>query len=256
MDEMPRTPIPQELWDTISPAAQAALLVVFEGQRREIEVLRARVSQLEAAVADLKARLNQNSSNSSKPPSSDLLHVKRRPPEKPSGKKRGGQPGHERHMRMLVPTEEVAETIECKPTSCRRCGQELSGEDAEPLRHQVAEIPPFKPHVTEYRLHRLICPHCHTRTLAPLPEGVPTGSFGPRLSGMLSMLSGGYRLGKRPIQQLVSDLLGLSISTGSSRALRSIGPSTAWSNRGHDRESASRCRIGAVSSVSMAELVP
>lgn len=115
---------------------------------------------------------------------------------------------------MLVPTEEVAETVECKPTSCRRCGQELSGEDAEPLRHQVAEIPPIKPHVIEYRRHRLRCPHCGTRTLAPLPEGVPTGAFGPRSSAMLAMLSGGYRLGKRSIQQLVSDLLGLSISTG------------------------------------------
>lgn len=214
MDETPRIPIPHELWDTIPPAAQAALLFVFEGQRREIEALRARVSQLEAEVSDLKARLDQNSSNSSKPPSSDPLHVKRRPPEKPSGKRRGGQPGHDRHLRMLVPPEDVTESFECKPTSCRRCGQQLSGEDAEPHRHQVAEIPPIKPHVTEYRRHRLACPSCGIQTLAPLPKGVPTGSFGPRLSAMISMLSGGYRLGKRPIQQLMSDLLGLSISTG------------------------------------------
>jgi transposase len=210
MDEMPRIRIPQELWDTIPAPAQAALLVVFA----QMDQMELRIAQLEAEVADLKSQLNKNSSNSSKPPSSDPLHAKRRPPEKPSGKKRGGQPGHERHLRMLVPTEEVAETVACKPTSCRRCGQELSGEDAEPLRHQVAEIPPFKPHVIEYRRHRLRCPHCGTRTLAPLPEGVPTGAFGPRLSAMLAMLSGGYRLGKRPIQQLVSDLLGLSISTG------------------------------------------
>jgi transposase len=210
MDEMPRIRIPQELWDTIPLPAQAALLVVFA----QMDQLEKRVAQLEAEVADLKARLDQNSSNSSKPPSSDPLHAKRRPPEKPSGKKRGGQPGHERHMRTLVPSEEVAETVECKPTACRRCGHELLGEDPQPRRHQVAEIPPIKPHVTEYRRHYLACPCCGVKTLAPLPAGVPSGSFGPRLSGMLSMLSGGYRLGKRPIQQLMSDLLGLSISTG------------------------------------------
>ncbi len=179
-----------------------------------MDQLEKRVAQLEAEVADLKAQLKKNSSNSSKPPSSDPLHVKRRPPEPPSGKKRGGQPGHDRHQRTLVPPEEVAETFDCKPTSCRNCGQELSGDDAEPSRHQVAEIPPIKPQVTEYRRHRLTCPCCGVQTLAPLPASVPTGSFGPRLSGMISMLSGGYRMGKRPIQQLMSDVLGLTISTG------------------------------------------
>ncbi|MBY0587585.1 hypothetical protein K2X85_10430 [bacterium] len=98
---MPRIRIPQELWDTIPAPAQAALLVVFA----QMDQLEKRVADLEAEVDDLKAPLKQNSSNSSKPPSSDPFHVKRRPLEKPSGKKRGGQPGHERHRRMLVPTE-------------------------------------------------------------------------------------------------------------------------------------------------------
>jgi transposase len=90
----------------------------------------------------------------------------------------------------------------------------MAGDDPEPLRHQVAEVPPVRPVVDEYRLHRLTCPRCRTTTRAKLPPGVPAGAFGPRLRAILSALAGAYRLGKRPIRQLASDLLGLSISAG------------------------------------------
>jgi len=78
----------------------------------------------------------------------------------------------------------------------------------------VAEIPPVRAEVTEYRLHRLTCTGCGTRTCASVPAGVSTGAFGPRLQALLAVLAGGYRLGKRPIRQLAHDLFGLSISTG------------------------------------------
>ncbi len=168
----------------------------------------------ERRITRLEERLGKNSTNSSRPPSSDPPSVKRRPPAPPSGKKRGGQPGHARHDRPLVPPEGVRQVIECKPPGCRRCGDALAGDDPEPLRHQVAELPPVRPVVDEYRLHRLTCPRCRTATRAALPPGVPRGAFAPRLRAILSVLAGAYRLGKRPIRQLASDLLGLSISTG------------------------------------------
>ena len=180
--------------------AQAAVLVLARS--------------LEQRIAALEERLNKNSTNSSKPPSSDPPSVKRRPPTPPSGKKRGGQPGHLRRVRALVPPEQVRHVIQCKPPHCRKCGHELQGNDPEPLCHQVAELPPVSPAVDEYQLHRLICPDCGTSTCAALPPGVPKGAFGPRLRAILSVLAGAYRLGKRPIRQLVSDLLGLSISIG------------------------------------------
>ena len=117
-------------------------------------------------------------------------------------------------MRALVPPERVASVTQCKPTACRRCGHALSGEDSEPLRHQVAELPPIEPEVHEYRLHRLSCPHCNTVTRGPLPDGVPRTAFGPRLHAALSVLTGAYRLSKRQVSQLCSDLLGLTISIG------------------------------------------
>jgi transposase len=193
-------PLPPAIWDTLSPEAQAAVTAL--------------VRSFERRVAELEERLNTNSTNSSKPPSSDPPSVKRRPPAPPSGKKRGGQPGHCHHPRALVPPEQLRQVIECKPPRCRWCGDDLRGDDPEPIRHQVAEVPPIQPVVDEYRLHRLRCPRCGTSTCATLPPGVPAGAFGPRLRAILSVLAGAYRLGKRPLRQLADDLLGLSISTG------------------------------------------
>jgi transposase len=193
-------PIPRDLWEKIPPDAQAAVLALVCG--------------LERRIAALEARLGQDSSNSSKPPSSDPVHVKRRPPRPPSGRKRGGQRGHERHTRALVPPERLTGAVECRPAACRGCGHTLRGSDTEPIRHQVAELPEVRPDVTEYRLHRLVCPRCGTATRAGLPAGVPRGAFGPRLQAAIALLGGAYRLSKRQVRALLADLLRLSVSTG------------------------------------------
>lgn len=181
---------------------------------RLLQQLVQRVEQLEAENRDLKARLRRNSTNSSQPPSTDPPNHKRKPPEPKSGRKRGGQPGHPRHERPLVPPEQVDEFIDCRPPRCAACDAPLAGDDPEPLRRQVAELPPIQPYVSEYRLHTLTCRHCGGRTTGTQPPGSPTGAFGPRLSAMVGLLSGVYRLGKRPVRQLLNDLFGLSISTG------------------------------------------
>lgn len=200
-------PIPDELWNKIPPDAQATVAAAFVAMQQ-------RISDLEAKVRDLEARLKLNSTNSSKPPSTDPIGMKRKPPAPPSKRKRGGQPGHRKAQRPLVPPDRVDETIHCKPTSCRRCAHVLAGEDSEPLIHQVAELPKIQPIVTEYRLHRLACEHCGETTCGTLPAGVPAGCFGPYLQAVLAMLAGAYRLSKRQIQQLVGDLFRLNISTG------------------------------------------
>jgi transposase len=143
-------PIPESLWQTASPEVQTAILGL-------VEFYEQRLAKLEARVSDLENRLKLNSTNSSKPPSSDPIGMKRKPPASPSGKKRGGQPGHRQAHRALVPPEKIHESIHCKPTACRRCGHGLSGADPEPLIHQVAELPKIQSIVDEYRLHRLTC---------------------------------------------------------------------------------------------------
>src|SRR3954463_13302325 len=204
---IPQPPIPAPLWNTIPPEAQVAILAL-------VDSLTGRVAELEQRLGDLEARLKLNSTNSSKPPSSDPIGFKRRPPTSPSGRKRGGQPGHRRAKRRLVPPEKVRTVTECRPADCRRCGQALLGDDPSPLVHQVAELPRIEPLVDEYRLHRLACPRCRVTTCGGLPAGVPTGGFGPYLQAVLSTLAGGYRLSKRQVQQIAGDLFGLSIATG------------------------------------------
>lgn len=199
--------IPQHIWDSFSDDARAIVGTGVDGLERQ-------VIQLRQQVQDLKARLDQNSTNSSRPPSTDPIGVKRKPPEPPSKKRRGGQKGHPRRMRALVPSERVASVTDCKPSECRRCGHPLGGEDVDPRRHQAAELPPIEPVVHEYRLHRLCCPRCQTVSCGALPDGVPRTAFGPRLHAALGVLTGAYRLSKRQVAQLCSDLLGLTISLG------------------------------------------
>ncbi|HJY84611.1 MAG TPA: IS66 family transposase, partial [Candidatus Binatia bacterium] len=71
--------------------------------------------------------------------------------------KSGGQPGHEGHGRKLKPESEVDQIIDVRPEHCGQCGTLLLGEDAEPERHQVTELPRITPVVTEYRRHCLWC---------------------------------------------------------------------------------------------------
>src|SRR5687768_17564861 len=146
----PEPPIPAELWDQIPPAAQASILALVRQYQQQLHGLQQQVNEL-------RQRLNRNSTNSSRPPSTDPPHVKRRPPELPSGRKRGGQPGRTRRQRPLVSAEQVKQTVPLKPPACRKCGHTLHGDDPQPRRHQVAEIPPIVPEVTEYCLHRLTC---------------------------------------------------------------------------------------------------
>lgn len=200
-------PLLQELWDQIPPHIQAAIWVLIEGYER-------RIAALEAEVAELKERLNQNSHNSSRPPSSDGPEVKRKPPQEPSGRKRGAQPGHPHYQRALVPVEQVQEVVPCKPSECRRCGGVLEGSDPQPLRHQVMEVPLPVPEVTEYQLHRLLCMRCGITTCGTLPPGVPTTSYGPRLASLMALCSGAYRMSKRMVASFCVEVLGVPMAVG------------------------------------------
>src|SRR5215211_1826229 len=197
-------PFPPELWE------QTPIAV-----REYIRTLEARVAALEATVQRLLERLQQDSHNSSRPPSSDPPHALRpRPPRGPSGRKRGGQPGHQGQSRALVPIEEVTSVVPVRPAQCARCQHPLEGDDPQPHRPQVTEVPPVTPVVTEYQLHRLVCPACGAPTRAPLPAGVPAGSFGPRVQAIVALCTGAYRLSKRTTQEVMADLFGLPMSLG------------------------------------------
>ena len=210
---MPHPPagITDRDWEATPPAVRALVTRLIS----QLETLSARVAQLEE-------QMGRGSRNSSKPPSSDGQGFK--PPAKEkskgTGRKRGGQDGHPGASRTLLPTEQCADVIPHFPTTCRGCGEALSGEDPEPHRHQVVDIPRIEPFVIEHQLHRLICPHCHTTTCAALPMGVESGGFGPQLSALVGLLGGAYHLRHRKVRSLLDQVLGVEISTGAINAIR------------------------------------
>jgi transposase len=196
LDQLPPAGITAEDWDA-TPAAVRALVM---------ELLR--------RLAQVEARLNQTSRNSSKPPSSDPPSARPRATQELTGRKSGGQPGHEGHGRKLKPESEVDQIIDVRPEHCGQCGTLLLGEDTEPERHQVTELPRITPVVTEYRRHCLWCVACGARTQAPWPTTMPTGSFGPRVQATVGYLTGRIGASQREVQDIFATLYQTEVSVG------------------------------------------
>lgn len=183
------------------------LIAVTEEQARRIE--------------ELEAKLRKDSDNSSKPPSSDAPWSKKRRQRRPaSGKKQGGQPGHEGASRALFDAGAVRAVIDHRPACCSSCGgSDLEMIERPPARHQVTEIPPLSAEVIEHRLHRSRCRTCGEETIAALPREVPGGAFGPRLQALTAHLTGVHRVSRREASRLLRDAFGATMSVGSVSAI-------------------------------------
>jgi transposase len=184
-----------------------ALEITEELIARQSPEAQAIIRALLAKIQQLQDQLNQSPRNSSLPPSSEHPHAKPTRPNNQSKRQRGGQPGHAKQQRPLLPPEQCSEVIPLKPAACRRCGRELSGEDPTPWRHQVWELPEIKPQVIEYQRHRLRCPCCGETTCAALPPGVPAGQSGPRLVAFAGLLMAYFRQSKRRTALFLETLL-------------------------------------------------
>jgi transposase len=195
--------------------------------RRENERLRREVERLQEQIADLERQLagrKKNSTNSSKPPSSDgLAGEQRGRGGKRTGKRKpGGQPGHPRHHRRLVPPAEVSATEVLLPKQCGHCRGKLPQKpgrvvtQGEPRRHPETEVPAVKEHITEYQFLNVVCGHCGKTTRAPLPEEIG-GQFGPQLTALIAYGTVVYRLPRRVVEAMLADVLGLKISLGSTQ---------------------------------------
>ena len=179
-----------------------------------IDELRARLDALEGQVAKLKARLDQDSTNSSKPPSSDgPAERAERESEDGSDRSQGAQPGHEGTHREDVPDDEVDEIVDIKPEECRGCGRRLGGSDPTPTPHQVTDVV-VKKRVREYRQHALQCSECGTSTEAKMPDEVPATQFGPTIAAMVTYLTGALNVSKRAAETAAEEMFGVEMSLG------------------------------------------
>lgn len=190
--------------------------------------------KLAEKIRELEQKLNQDSSNSHKPPSSDTPEQKEKQKEKEKtgadangdgaaaesskkGKKkrkRGGQPGHEGKTRELIPTEDVDEVHSIHPDTCEHCGcKDLKETDEEPRRHQIWDVV-ITPHITEHQLNSGRCEQCGKVTKAELPAGVPVSPFSPHLQAIVALLVGAYRISRRKTEQILDELFKVSVSLG------------------------------------------
>lgn len=199
--------IPQVDWEQTPASVRVVLIALYHRVQQ--------VDALEKRIAELEEQVKLNSSDSSKPPSSDgPRHKPERPLKLKSGKKRGGQRGHTGHHRKRVPSEDINEFVVHHPETCAYCGSELGGQDADPLRWQVTELPPVKPIVTEHQIHHLGCESCGKTTRGELPADVALSQFGDRLTAFINLLMAQYRMSKRQVKRLLSEGFNIVISLG------------------------------------------
>jgi transposase len=203
--------------------AKERLKQEVERLRRELAERERQIVEQAKRIADLERQLalrQQNSTTTSKPPSSDGLAGRQRERGRrmKSRRRAGGQPGHLGHTRPLVPTERVNAIIDLVPDACRHCRHGLHARDdaGDPRRYQVTELPPIEAHITEYRCHRRRCSACGQTTQAPLPHDI-TGQFGPQLTALIAYLTVVCRLPRLVVQRFLEGALQIPISLGSTQ---------------------------------------
>jgi transposase len=210
-DVVAMPPITAEQLAALPSEFRAVVQALIDHYEEQLVVLRAENETLRVELAQAK----KNSRNSSQPPSSEHPHSKSPPPVKlKSQRPRGGQPGHEKHERALIPVEECAAEHDHRPRKCGGCGRRLCGWDPAPLRHQVWELPEIKPLVTEHRRHRLTCSCCGAITCGELPPGVGQCQAGPRLIAFVALLLGAMRQSKRKSAWFLENVLNTPCSPG------------------------------------------
>lgn len=169
------------------------------------------VEALKAEIKSLKEQLGTNSKNSSKAPSQDPNRPKRE--ATPSGRKQGGQPGHQGHSRVSVPPDQVTKMVDLVPSSCPNCNNISFDQKVVSIEcRQVVDLPEMKPDVTQYNIHTCRCEKCGKHVRADVPSEAQRG-FGPRFMGFLTMLAGEGQLSKRKVCSITSHL-GIKISLG------------------------------------------
>jgi transposase len=209
--------ITPEDWANTPVSIQQLVLYLVE----ENQGLQARMSQIEE-------HLRQNSQNSSKPPSQDGFGKKAPLEKAKTEKKRGGQVGHAGHQPKFYELSDEDEIVHHVPSVCPQCGVELLGADVAPYRHQILEIPPLRPQITEHRMHQLTCDHCGTATRAPLPAGIGTSQYGERLAATVALLSSENYQRHSKVQTVLNRLFGIEISITSVNRLRQEMSAAVW----------------------------
>lgn len=180
---------------------------------QRLALLEKRNEFLEMRNQELERRLGMNSQNSSKPPSSDPPGtVAALPPRR--RKKRGARQGHPPHLRLTMPPETVTQRHVLRPQVCPCGSARLHKTVEEPLRHQIVDIPPLQPQVTEYVQPMYRCGGCGDLVYEPLPDKIKRRHFGPGLLAVVGILTGSLNTSKRKALAVINEVFAVPMSLG------------------------------------------
>lgn len=205
------------------------LLAFIQYQAQQIEQLQAQNAALEARLEKLEHRLNKNSSNSSKPPSSDGLKKPKPKSRREKGKRKsGGQTGHKGDtLKMVSQPDEVSVH---RVGVCRQCGYDLADTVIERMvKRQVFDLPPIQMQVREHQAEVKVCPCCEHRSRAAFPAGVnaPT-QYGPNVLAHAAYLNSYHLIPVARIREWFADCTGQAVSEGTiERALKHFADAIA-----------------------------
>jgi hypothetical protein len=219
--------VPVEEWE----ATPERVKQVMQALVQQLQDSQGKLEQLGQRVTELEEQQRRNSKNSSQPPSKDGLGERggkgipaKAKRKKPLKFKRV----EEKRERELYAPEACRAVYEVKPEVCKGCGEALGGEDSNPYRHQIVDLPEITADVVEYRLHQLECEHCGAKTRASLPQGVSERCYGERVAGWIGLASVEYRQSHRQVQGMLREGFGIELSRGSiSRARQEVSEAVA-----------------------------
>jgi transposase len=186
----------------------ADLITLLQAEREEKVQLLAKIAALE-----------KNSSNSSKPPSSDIVKPQKPKLKDKDGKeikrKIGAQPGHKQNLRKPIAPELIDEVIKLELTNCPDCGQKLSLDKIEPKKTQHIELVEKPVIITEYQQLMYWCKKCKCYHYSRLPEEIEkAGLFGNNMTALTAYLKGRMHASYRTLKEYFHDVVGIDISTG------------------------------------------
>jgi transposase len=174
----------------------------------------AELSELVAKLTDKVAKLSKNSSNSSKPPSSDIV----KPPRKKKGngsRNIGGQPGHTKHERTPFATDEIDDFQTHTLDVCPDCGGKLQEVETAARVVQQVEVVKKPTHIEQHTGLCYWCEHCQKFHYAPMPAHIEKGQLiGPRLTATIAYMKGACHCSFSTIRKFLRDVVGVTISRG------------------------------------------
>ena len=193
------------------------LLAIIDRQESVITELTKRIQELETKLA----KSNKNSSNSSKPPSSDIVKPKKKDsPGADKKRKPGGQPGHTKHERKSFSSDQIDKTHDHRLDACPDCGGDLDDVDKAPRIIEQIEVRTKTVRIDQHRGLPFWCPRCQKIHYTPFPSDLKKGGLaGPRLTALIGYMKGVCHASFSTIRKYLRDVAGVTISRGQLRKI-------------------------------------